>query len=359
MAEFVQAPQRSGDHQAWARHSAAGHDAAGGCSSSTSARHRPAQHPQRSTRGPPRVDLPRSPPAAAQLQVSWAQLSVLGRLQLLSTYVLQSQVLGSYELSATDSAALAQQALPRAASLLLAASTAHWAATTPVDVGAAARGGGSESLGPLDPAQLVVALRIGDSGPAASAPKRARLSHAADSYAGSLVLSAWVQHDAEGGSDVSFTLHAVRDILDLKTVALLTAQRLLSLQPQQQGGVQLPGRRSPPPVLPPLDMALWLAQLLLSARQAGSLRSLLRLLGPDAQDARQLFLEVGAVCGCVPGCLAACSRARAVRAGRRLFATHACACSHNTRLRSRGACCRPGRRRTRSLAPTTLLTSSF
>lgn len=102
------------------------------------------------------------------VQVAWAQLQLLLRLALLLRHVLWAHTLGNWSLAAEDAADLEGLLLPRVTGLLQAAATAYWAATAPL-----ADGAGEAGAEGLDPAQLVVALRIGEDGPSGGlAPTR-------------------------------------------------------------------------------------------------------------------------------------------------------------------------------------------
>lgn len=103
-------------------------------------------------------------PTARAPQVAWAQLQVLAQLALLLQHLLWSQTLAHWSLQPEDSQQLESVLLPRTLELLQAAAVAYWAAVTPLPDGAGARAEGGAAL---DPAQLVVALRIGD-GPSAA-----------------------------------------------------------------------------------------------------------------------------------------------------------------------------------------------
>jgi hypothetical protein len=129
----------------------------------------------------------RLPPA--WLQVAWAQLEVLLQLVLLLQYLLWSQTLAHWSLSPEDAQQIEGQLLPRALGLLQGAALAYWASVTPA---AEAEGSGAGGSASLDPAQMVVSLRIGD-GPttAAAAAKRPRLSQARDSRVASLLLTSF------------------------------------------------------------------------------------------------------------------------------------------------------------------------
>lgn len=101
--------------------------------------------------------------------MAWTQLQLLLQLALLLRHVLWSHTLANWSLPADDAADLEGRLLPRVTDLLQAAATAYWATVAPL---AGGDGGGAGGEG-LDPAQLVVALRIGEGGPSGElAPAR-------------------------------------------------------------------------------------------------------------------------------------------------------------------------------------------
>lgn len=100
--------------------------------------------------------------------MAWAQLQLLLRLALLLRHVLWSHTLANWSLPAEDAAELEGRLLPRVMDLLQASATAYWAAVAPLADGGDEAGGKG-----LDPAQMVVALRIGEGGPSGElAPAR-------------------------------------------------------------------------------------------------------------------------------------------------------------------------------------------
>ena len=107
---------------------------------------------------------------ATPAQVAWAQLQAAGQLALLLQYLLWSQSLANWSLPPEDGRQLQAALLPRALELLRAAAVAYWAAVTPCPAdGAGLAGDGARlAAAELDPAAMVVSLRIGD-GPAAGA----------------------------------------------------------------------------------------------------------------------------------------------------------------------------------------------
>lgn len=88
---------------------------------------------------------------------------MVSQLALLLQYLLWSQTLAHWSLAPEDGQQIESVLLPRALDLLQAAAVAYWSAVTPVQDGSAA--GATSGAAELDPAQLVVALRIGE-GPA-------------------------------------------------------------------------------------------------------------------------------------------------------------------------------------------------
>ncbi|EFN52609.1 hypothetical protein CHLNCDRAFT_138668 [Chlorella variabilis] len=288
----------------------------------------------------PRAACHASLPAGGAEPVSWAQLQAVGQLALLLRYALWSHSMALWSLAPEDAQRLESALLPRALGLLRAAAVAYWAAVTP------APEPGSGSAAGLDPADMVVALRIGDGGggaaaaagarlplapmpapmPAlllallgllllllpvllllllhgcAAAAKRARVSKGQVSYVAGLLLAACVS---------SQDLHVVRDLPDLQRVSLLLSQRLLCLSPSPLhaaapgaalhlprgggGGGQPGGGRQTSPD----DLAVQVAAELFAGRHTAQLAALQRLLPPDTQDMRLLFFR-------------ACSRARQI-----------------------------------------------
>ncbi|KAL4420612.1 hypothetical protein ABPG75_010268 [Micractinium tetrahymenae] len=233
----------------------------------------------------------RSAALATLAQVAWVQLQLLLQLALLLQYALWSHTLANWSLPAEDAAELEGRLLPRLMQLLQAAATAYWAAVAPLADGA----GEAEGEG-QDPAQLVVALRIGEGGPSgAAAAKRARLSQTHDSYVASLLLA---------GAASSQVVHVVRDLPDLQRISLLFAQHLLCLEPSP---LHAAGNRrlqlSPAEErgqLTPADQAVDLCAALFRGRQSAQLAALQRLLpAQGGQDMRLLFFR-------------ACSRARQI-----------------------------------------------
>lgn len=111
------------------------------------------------------VTTQQHPLACPAPQVAWAQLQVLTQLALLLQYLLWSQTLAHWSLLPEDSQQIESVLLPRTLNLLQAAAVAYWGAVTPVQDGSAA--GAEGGAGALDPAQLVVALRIGEGPPGA------------------------------------------------------------------------------------------------------------------------------------------------------------------------------------------------
>ena len=127
--------------------------------------------------------------------MAWAQLEVLLQLVLLLQYLLWSQTLAHWSLAPEEAQQIEGQLLPRALELLQAAALAYWASVTPAaEAGGGAEGGGGGGGASLDPAQMVVNLRIADGpsfGAAAVTAKRPRLSQARDSRVASHLLTAF------------------------------------------------------------------------------------------------------------------------------------------------------------------------
>lgn len=122
--------------------------------------------------------------------MAWAQLEVLLQLVLLLQYLLWSQTLAHWSLAPEEAQQIEGQLLPRALELLQGAALAYWASVTPA---AEAEGSGAGASASLDPAQMVVALRLGNgpSAAAGAAAKRPWLAQARDSRVASLLLTSF------------------------------------------------------------------------------------------------------------------------------------------------------------------------
>ncbi|GAB4820336.1 hypothetical protein N2152v2_007382 [Parachlorella kessleri] len=218
------------------------------------------------------------PLAAAAAQVCAARVQCLFQLSLLGSYVSSVQALGQWSLSPHDTQQLATVVLPKAEQMLREAAVGYWASVTPLQLPA--------DLSTIDPAQLVISLRIGDSAQGAS--KRARLSAAPDTYVTDLLV--------RSTAFTSQQLLEVRDLAELQSAELHLGELLTGVTSPDDYGMQDAGQDS---ASHPSQVVLQVALELFKGSYSAHMAAMLRLL-PDTSDGRLLFLKACSIARSIP-----------------------------------------------------------